>query len=63
MFTLRQWRRAKEITVAEMAKALDIHPNTYIKWEENPGMVTMKNAHKIAEILEVRIEAIDFLCS
>lgn len=62
MFTLRQWRKAKEISVANMAKALDIHPNTYSKWEEDPGMITMRNARRIADVLEIKVEAIDFFC-
>lgn len=63
VLTLRQWRRVKEISVADMAKALDVHRNTYNKWEENPGKVTIENAHRIADVLDIPIEAIDFLCS
>lgn len=32
--TVRQWRRAKDITQEQMAESLGIHVNTYQNWEE-----------------------------
>ena len=43
--TLREWRKAKEIKIADMAKMLDVHPNTYQSWEEDPGKISVDNAH------------------
>lgn len=53
MFTLKQWRRLKDITQEEMAKRLNIHINTYQNWEKEPGNITVSNAANIARILEV----------
>lgn len=58
--TLRQWRRAKEITQKEMADKLVIHVNTYQNWEEAPDKISVSNAVKIADILGVSIDDIDF---
>jgi len=58
--TLRQWRRAKEITQKEMADKLVIHVNTYQNWEESPDKISVSNAVKIADILGVSIDDIDF---
>lgn len=63
MLTIKQWRRAKEISLQKMADLLGVHVNTYTSWEENPQKITIGNAYKIAEILAVNISDIDFLCN
>lgn len=63
MLTLRQWRKVREMSVADISARLGVHRNTYINWENNPGKISMEYAHKIADVLDVSIEAIDFLCS
>ena len=60
MLTMKQWRRAKEITQESMAEQLGIHVNTYINWEQNPGSITITNAGKIAKILGVSPNEIAF---
>lgn len=57
---LDAWRRARNITQDEMAKMLGISKATYIRWEKNPGNITMTNAKRIAEILEVSLSDIIF---
>ena len=47
--TLRAWRRAKGKTIAEMARWLDVHPNTYQKWEESPGKISIDKAIEITK--------------
>lgn len=58
--TLRQWRRAKEITQETMADALGIHVNTYQNWEEAPEKIGIEKAIEITKILGVTLEDITF---
>ena len=58
--TMRQWRRLKELTIEDMAKACGVHPNTYAAWERSPERVKIGDAVKVAEILGVDIDAIFF---
>lgn len=58
--TIRQWRRAKEITQEQMAERLGIHVNTYQNWEEAPGKISVTKAVEIAEILGITINDIVF---
>lgn len=58
--TLRQWRKAREITQEQMAKALNVHINTYQNWEKDPGRISVTNVMKIAEVLKVSINDIIF---
>lgn len=58
--TLRQWRRAKEITQQGMADMLGVHVNTYQNWEEAPDKISITNAVKIAKIFNLTIDDIDF---
>ncbi len=63
MLKVDEWRRAKEITQKEMAKALGISLPTYLRLEKNPGEIKIKDAFKIAEILDVNFNDIIFLPS
>ncbi len=59
-WTVKQWRLAKEITVATMADACGVHPNTYMRWEEEPGKISIDAAKKIAAALGESIDDIFF---
>jgi DNA-binding XRE family transcriptional regulator len=43
-----------------MAKLLDVSKPTYVRWEREPGKITMANGQRIAEVLEVSIADIIF---
>lgn len=58
--TLRQARRLREKTQAEMAEFLNISLSTYVKLEEKPDEATIKQAKKISEYLEVPYDEIFF---
>ena len=58
--TLRQWRRAKEITQEKMAELLKIHVGTYQNWEEAPEKISIEKAMEITKILNVKLEDISF---
>lgn len=58
--TLKQWRGAREISQKEMSERLNVHINTYQKWEEDPSKIKMIIAQEIAKIFEVSLNDIDF---
>lgn len=58
--TIRQMRLAKEITQEEMAKACEVHVNTYISWEKNPKSIPVGKAIVICNMLNVDIGAVSF---
>ena len=60
MFTLRQWRLAREKTVVEMAEICGVHPNTYAAWEKDPESISIGAARKIAEALDVNLDVLFF---
>lgn len=59
--TFRQIRLAKEISQESMAKQLEIHANTYAEWEKDPSKISIVNALRICEILEVEPDFVIFL--
>jgi len=58
--TIRQWRRAKELTQEQMANKLNIHVNTYMNWEEAPEKISIGKAVEIAGIFGVSLDEIVF---
>lgn len=58
--TLRQARRLKEKKQKEMAELLNIHVTTYQKLEENPDLITIAQAKKISEFLDIPYDEIFF---
>lgn len=60
LLTLREWRRAKEISQTEMATMLNVHPQTYMKWEKEPEKISWGKAVEISEILGISINDISF---
>lgn len=59
-FTLKQARLLKGLSQNEMADALDVHVQTYRKMEKYPDTVTVGDAKKISEILEMDYDFIFF---
>jgi len=60
MLTMKQWRKARDITQEEMAKRLNVHINTYQKWEQKPEKISIANAIKITQVLDVPMNEISF---
>lgn len=58
--TVKQWRRAKDITQEQMAKELGIHVNTYQNWEEAPEKISIEKAVQIANIFNVPFDDVSF---
>lgn len=53
--TLREWRRAKGVTQAEMAEVCGVQINTYRRWEERPEEIKLSKAVAIADRLGVKL--------
>lgn len=58
--SLRQARRLKDKTQAEMAEMLKVHVMTYRKIEEKPDLATIEQAKKISDYLGVNYNEIFF---
>lgn len=53
--TLRQIRRMRDITQEEMARAMNVAPSTYIRWENCPAKIQSGKLLQICEILSCKI--------
>ena len=60
MLTLKQWRRARDISQEKMAELLGININTYQKWEKEPEKISVSVADKIISILGIEPNDIIF---
>lgn len=60
ILTLRQARKASEVSQKTMAAALGVSKNTYLKIERQPETATIAQAKKISEILNVSYDEIFF---
>lgn len=58
---LRQIRKAKEYSQQYMADRLNVHVNTYIRWEEEPNKIAIEMCYKICEALGVEYNPRIFL--
>lgn len=59
-FSLKQARLYREKTQEDMANMLKIHIETYRKLEINQNRVTIEQAKKICEFLDMSYDAIFF---
>lgn len=58
--SIRQVRRAKEITQKEMAESLQVHVQTYRRIEMHPEEATIAQARKIADKLGMSYDDFNF---
>ena len=61
MLRLDEWRRARNVTQKEMAKALNVSLPTYVRLENNPELIKIGQAYIIAKRLDVSINDIIFM--
>lgn len=59
--TLRAARVNAELTVVEASKALGIGKEKLLKWEHNPGQITVLDQQKISEVYGLPLDFIKFL--
>lgn len=58
--SIRQVRRAMEITQKEMAESLHVHVQTYRRIEEHPEKATVAQARMIADKLGMSYDDFNF---
>lgn len=60
ILTLKQARLLKGLTQKEVARELGVHVQTYSKMEKQPEEITIGDAKKLSEILNVSFDNIFF---
>lgn len=60
ILTLKQARLVKGLTQKEVATKLGVHVQTYSKMEKYPDEVTVRDAKKLSDILEISYDSIFF---
>ena len=61
--TMKQARVGANMTQQQVADALGVHVQTYMRMENNPEDVTIKQGKSFSEIVGVRFEDIFFINS
>jgi transcriptional regulator with XRE-family HTH domain len=56
--SLKEWRRARGLSQEALAKTCGVHLNTYRQWEQNPGKIKIDDAVRIADTLNISLDAI-----
>ncbi len=59
--TVRAARINAGLRQEDVAEALNIHPQTYMKFEQHPEKMTIKMANDFAKIVDRSVESIYFL--
>jgi DNA-binding XRE family transcriptional regulator len=59
--SLRSLRRALEISQQQLADYIDVHVNTYIRWENHPENIPVGKAFMICEALHTTMDSNIFL--
>lgn len=59
--SIKELRRAKNISQSEMANLCGVNVNTYRAWEDNPEDIKLSKAMIIAEKFEIELKDILFL--
>ena len=60
LYTLKSARVFRNMTQQELADKLGVHVNTYSDWERHPEDLKIRNAKRIAEILDISANDIFF---
>lgn len=53
MYTVRQARRLADKTQLEVANSMNIHVQTYMKFEKDPGKMSIEQAQRFAEVVGI----------
>lgn len=61
MLTLKEWRRAKGVSVEKLAEALHVSPSTVFNWENRGQKIPVDLAILACEFLGVKFEDVIFL--
>lgn len=60
--TLRNWRRDRDITQAQLAEAIGVSEKTIRIYEKCPGQVKIKKLLEICEVLDIPVNELKIFC-
>lgn len=60
MLTLREWRKAKGVSVERLAEYLGVSPSTVNNWENKGQKIPVKSAILVCDFLGVKMEDVNF---
>lgn len=52
LFTVKQARMYAGLSQEEVAKKLNVHRETYAKWEKKPGLMTIDHAKLFSQVVQ-----------
>ena len=61
MLTVKEWRRAKGLSIVKVAESLDVSPTTWTSWENDPEKIPVGKMDKFCQLIGVNIEQVIFL--
>lgn len=61
MLTLKEWRRAKGVSVEKLAEALGVSPSTVNNWENRGQKIPVDMAIRACNFLGIKIDDVIFL--
>lgn len=59
--TVKEWRKAKGISIESAAKDLGMSPVTYAKYEENPSLFPVGKAQMFCSMVGADLDSVIFL--
>lgn len=60
MLSLKEWRKARNVSVAKMAEHLGVSPSTVNNWENNGQKIPVDKAIKYCDFIGVDIKDVNF---
>lgn len=60
VITVKQARLLAGLTQQQVAAQMDVHRQTYMKWEQNPDEIPIGKAKQFCEIVGKKIDEISF---
>lgn len=60
-FTPFEWRKVRNKTIEDCAKALDVSPVTWSKWEKQPSLIPIGKAEEFCKFIGVAAGDVSFL--
>lgn len=61
MFTIRGWRKAREMTQEELAAKLNVSTQTICNWEKDSSVIPIAKCFELAKVFNVELNDIIFL--
>lgn len=61
MLTVKEWRKAKSLSIAAVAKTLEVSPITWAGWEERPEKIPIGKMFEFCKLVGTDLSQIIFL--